>query len=1019
MFCDLVGSTALSQELDPEDLADLIREFQGAAAEAIAAMGGYIARYMGDGILAYFGYPTAYEDNAERAMRAGLGCIDAVQRLDAGLGRSLSARVGIATGLVVVGELIGEGASEENTALGQTPNLAARLQGVAEPNQVVVDSTTQRLAGRSFALDALIPQRLKGIDEPVSAWVVLEERASQTRFEAIDRQMVDFVGREPELHLLRSRWNQAANGEGQVVFLSGEAGIGKSRLVQTFRDHITDVAHSPMRFQCSPYHTNSALYPILRQLEWAAEMSPGDSGSIRLEKLENLLRPTAEDLDSVVPVVADLMSLPFQDRYGSMDLNPQQRMDRIFAALTEQLLRLADVRPVCCVIEDAHWIDPTSNELVEHFASHIVDAPVLLLITHRPEWIAQWAGNHSHTVSLSLGRLSREEVRGIVRTIMGVQTDDDLVERIVSRTDGVPLFVEELSNSVLESSKGGPFDDAEVPESLQSSLLSRLDRLGEAKEIAQIGAVFGRQFEYDLLVAVAGWAESSLRLALERLVESQLMFRRGIDAAAAYIFKHALVQDAAYDSLLRRKRQQLHLRIAQTMEQVASTRSTTEPELLAHHFTEAGHFEQGLSYWRQAGEDAAARSNNLEAAAQFQKALGVLNRLPATRERDEQELALSLSMASALINAKGYRAPEAEPAYARAVELCERLGDEVRVFPALFGRYLSNVMDGNFGVGLGWAKQFLRRAEDQPDEIIKLLGHRVMAPALCGSGQPRSSLDHCRKGLALYDPERDKDAYLEYGSDFRAYFSWVASWSSWLVGFPDQAMRYVETGAEWAREIDHPNSMAMVSGWGGCVVHSLCRLPERVEVHAALTEKIRRDHDLRMWPITARPFLEVVRLERGPDELLIRQLRESCEALKQQRARLYLPYLLSRLADALRRAGDFDLALEALDDAQRQVDIGGERWSEAEIPRVRGEVFHDLSRISEAVHQFENALSIARLQEAKSLELRATTSLARLWGEQSRRQEARAVLAPVYDWFTEGFGTPDLIDAKEVLAQLA
>ena len=378
-----------------------------------------------------------------------------------------------------------------------------------------------------------------------------------------------------------------------------------------------------------------------------------------------------------------------------------------------------------------------------------------------------------------------------------------------------------------------------------------------------------------------------------------------------------------------------------------------------------------------------------------------------------------LSLASALINAKGYRAPEAEPAYVRAMELCEILGETERIFPALFGRYISAVMDGNAAEALGWAREFVRRADSRGDVTIELLGHRVMAPALCVTGQPQPALDHCLKGLALYDPERDADLHLQYGSDVKVYFSWIASLAAWLLGFPDQAMRYVETGTQWARHVAHPNSLAMISGWGGCLIHSLCRLPERVESHAALTFEIAKEHELRMWPVTARPFSDAARLEHHPDAQGIQLLSDSCADLQEQHATLFFPFLSSRLADALRRSGQSDLALDRLDQAQAHTEKGGERWSEAEIPRVRGEVFRDLSRHAEAEAQFDRALEIARSQVANSLALRAATSLARLRQQQNRRREGRDILAPVYAWFTEGFDTPDLKEAKALLGELS
>jgi class 3 adenylate cyclase/predicted ATPase len=1019
MFCDLVGSTAMSQRLDPEDLGDVIRAYQDACTGVIVRLGGYVARYMGDGVLAYFGYPTAYEDNAERAVRAGLDVVSAVGRLRVRPELELQVRIGIATGPVVVGEIIGEGAAEESAVLGETPNLAARLQGIADANQVVIDETTRRLTGRQFTLEDLGPQTLKGIAEPVPGWCAVAEQATATRFDARGPRLTRFVGRTAELQLLLERWQQACDGEGQVAFLSGEAGIGKSRLVQALQDRIAADTHVRIRYQCSPYHTNSALYPIVQQLEWAARILPDDADMVRLDKLEALLRPTTDDLEAAVPYLAKLLSLPFADRYGSVEQTPQQQKEGVFAALTNQLIALAASRPVCMVFEDAHWIDPTTHELLNHLSGQIAARPVLVVVTHRPDWRDAAIGGHGHVVSLSLGRLGRTDVGEIVRTILGARADRDLVERIAARTDGVPLFIEELTRSVQESAEIEAGAKAEIPASLQASLLSRLDRLGEAKEVAQIGAVIGRQFPHDLLRAVAGRAEAELSAALDRLLAAQLVFRRGDPPEATYTFKHALVQDAAYESLLKRKRQQLHLRIAEALERIAPNRGEAEPELLAHHYTEAGRTEPAIRYWRRAGERAAQRSANVEAMAHFRKALDLLAGLPPSVERDAQELDLLLSLAGALIIAEGYTTPEAGPVYARAWDLCDALGETDRMFPTLYGRFVSNIVDGRVDAAAELAQEFMRRAEGEDDVRLRLLGHRVLAPALFAAGRFRSAQDHCRRGHALYDPERDADLPLRYGTDVKAFLSWVEGEILWSLGFPDQALRRMASGMEWAQEIDHPNTLGLMYGWGGTLLFSVCRMPERVREYAEHAMAIAVKHDVRQWTVVARPFLYSARLAEDPDAQLIASLRKSIEALEQHRSMLFFPFHVTALADAERRAGALEMALVTIDRASAHMDGGGERWWEAEVLRVRGEILRDLTRLPEAENECRRALEVARAQDAKSLELRAAVSLARFREHQSRRAEARDIVAPVYGWFSEGFETPDLIDAKALLDALA
>ncbi len=549
MFCDLVGSTALSQTLDPEDLRDVMRAYQDAVAGAVSRFGGHVAKYLGDGVLAYFGWPTAYEDQANRAIRSGLGAVSAVARLTLDSGQPLAARVGIASGQVVVGDLVGETGRETEAVTGQTPNLAARLQGLAEQGQVVIGANTRRLIGTAFKLEDLGKRGLKGFSEPVPVWRVFGEDTGESRFEVTrGTTLAPFIGREHELGLLLERWALAKGGEGQVVELSGEAGIGKSRIVQTLVEAIAEEPHFRLRYQCSPHHINSAYYPIIRRIERAARFTGADDADARLDKLEGLLRLSGQEIGAAAPWFAALLSLPGEKRYGKFDLRPEQRRERTSKALMDQVLGLARLRPVLFILEDAHWIDPTTHEFLEQLAPGIADAPVLMLITHR-QGEARPLASLSHLTSVTLNRLSRAQGKKIIQAAGGAAFPDEVLDQIVARADGVPLYVEELTRSVAEA--GGEASAADIPETLQASLTARLDRLGEAKEIVQIGAVIGRDFGHNLLVAVADRPEKELADALDRVVRSELVFRRGIPPDATYTFKHALVQDAAYQLLLK------------------------------------------------------------------------------------------------------------------------------------------------------------------------------------------------------------------------------------------------------------------------------------------------------------------------------------------------------------------------------------------------------------------------------------------------------------------------------------
>jgi class 3 adenylate cyclase len=665
VFVDLVGSTELSHRLDPEDLREVMRRYQDAVAGCIARYDGYLAKFLGDGVLAYFGWPQAYEDQAERAVRSGLDAVAAMAGIEQENGTQLRARVGIATGEVVIGDIIGEASAQSEAVVGETPNLAARLQTVAEPDQVIIGATTHRLVGDLFDYRDLGPKFLKGIAKPVPVWQVLSARAAESRFEAAHAgKLTGLVGREHELGLLLERWMLAKGGEGQVVLLSGEAGIGKSRMVLALRDQLRDQPHYRLRYQCSPYHSNSAFYPVIQRLERAARFSAGDDSDAKLDKLEKLLELAADDIQAIAPLFATLLSLPGEDRYGALDLTPQQRREQLVETMIEQLLALSRQRPVLFVLEDAHWIDPTTEYLLGEIMPLIADASVFMLITYRPNYAPPWA-SHAHLTSIVLNRLGREQGTAIVRAVGGARLADEVVERIVVRSGGVPLYVEELTKSVVEAFASGEEALAEdrIPASLQASLVARLDRLGDAKEIAQTGAVIGREFSHALLAAVAEESGLEVDVALDRLVESELVLRRGTPPNATYTFKHALVQDAAYKTLLRSRQTQMHQHIAEVLENRFPDMAEMEPELLAHHYTEAGLTEQAVVHWQRAGERAFERSANVEAASHLTTALALLASLPASAERDRHELALRIDFGPPLLATKGFAAPEVAENY--------------------------------------------------------------------------------------------------------------------------------------------------------------------------------------------------------------------------------------------------------------------------------------------------------------------------------------------------------------------
>ena len=672
LFCDLVGSTALSSRLDPEDLREVIAAYHRAVANIVAEFDGFVAKYMGDGVLVYFGYPRAHEDDAERAVRAGLGAIDAVGRLDV-KSIKLQARVGIATGLAIVGDLIGEGSAQEQAVVGETPNLAARLQALAGPNMLVISEATRRQIGGLFDLEDLGPLRLAGFAEPQGAWRVLGESGEVSRFEALRSGETPLVGREEEVELLIRRWHQAKSGEGRVVLISGEPGIGKSRLTAALSEHIGSEPHTRLRYFCSPHHQDSALYPFIAQLEHAAGFVRGDAVGTKLGKLQTMLAPGTPRADDVA-LLAELLSLP--SNAADLNLSPQRKREKMFEALLNQLEAEVGRQPVLMVFEDVHWIDPTSRELLDLTVDRVRQLPMLLAISFRPEFQPPWNGR-SHVTSLVLNRLGERDGTALAQQLANAALSPEIVAQIVQRTDGVPLFVEELTKAVLESVGQGDRVATvlataspaalSVPATLHASLIARLDRLGPVpKEVAQIGAVLGREFAYELIELVAQRDERELQAALGQLSAAELLFCRGAAPHSSYLFKHALVQDAAYSTLLRGRRQELHAQAAAALDVHFSDLVEREPELLAHHLTAAGDTGRAIDQWLKAGRHAAARFAHMEAIRHFERGLEAVAVLPEGLIRDGCEIELQLARGPSLFTAKGFGATDAAEAYSRA-----------------------------------------------------------------------------------------------------------------------------------------------------------------------------------------------------------------------------------------------------------------------------------------------------------------------------------------------------------------
>jgi class 3 adenylate cyclase/predicted ATPase len=1033
LFSDLVGSTALSTRLDPEDLREVIGLYQRCVEETVRRFDGFIAKFMGDGVLVYFGYPEAHEDDPERAVRAGLELVAAVKCLHTP--EPLEARVGIATGLVIVGDIIGSGASQEQAIVGKTPNIAARLQGIAAPNMVVIADSTRKLLGNLFEVVDLGGKDLKGIGGPERAWAVQRPNPVDSRFDALHASGVtELIGRQEELDLLVRRWSKAIAGDGQVVLLSGEPGIGKSRLTAALLERLDTEPHTCLRYFCSPQHTDSALYPIINQMERAAGFRHGDMAQAKLDKLEALLAQSFTPPEDRA-LFADFLSLPTDGRYPKLELTPQQRRQRIFEALTTQIVALSEQHPVLMIFEDVHWIDPTSLEALGRGIDRIKSVGVLLIITHRPEFDPPWVGR-PYVTALSLNRLGEHEIAAMIDRVTGNKALPESVRQdIIERTDGVPLFVEEMTKAVLEAESEGeaqrttaavPSPALAVPPSLHASLMARLDRLGAAKEVAQIGAAIGREFTHALLAAVVRKPEQEVEPVLGQIVRAGLLLRQGVPPHASYLFKHALIQDAAYGTLLREPRRALHARIAESLESGFPDIAENQPEILAHHFTEAGLIEKAASLWGKAGQRSAARSALVEAAAQFTRALDQIATLPATPALRREQIKLQVALITPLMYIKGYSAPETKVAAERArlmIEQAERLGeppeDPLLLFSVLYGFWYANLVALNGDVACDLAAQFLALAEKQGATIPLMVGHRLVGSSSHYTGDMIRGRAHYDQALALYDPAKHRLLAARFGQDIRVMVLSLRSAVLWLLGYPDAALADVDRALRDAREIGHAPSL-MYANW---TVFTQILLGNYAAAKAQADELVAlaEEKSAPFWKAFGGIVQGEVLARAGKASDAVHWITSGIAAYRSTGATLGIPAYLSYLITAYADLRQFDEALRCIDEASAAIEKTKERWFEAEINRIAGQVAlmgPENDDVKAEAH-FERALSVARQQQAKSWELRAAMSLARLWRSQGKVQQARELLAPAYGWFTEGFDTRDLKEAKALLEELA
>jgi len=1029
LFCDLAGSTAMSARLDPEDMREVIQAYQDICSSVIARYDGFVAKFMGDGVLVYFGFPRAHEDDAERAVRAGLDLADAVARLQTRAGEALKTRIGVATGIVVVGDLVGQGSAQEQAVIGDTPNLAARLQTRAEPGSVLIADQTRRLLGDAFELKPLDLQDLKGFDATVRAWAVLREAETETRFEASrSSRMTPFVGREPEVALLVERWRDACSGEGKVALLSGEAGIGKSRILATTRERIADEPHLTIRYQCSPHHVNDAFYPIVSQIWRAAEFVNEEPPGTRLDKLEAMVRRSRLEPKEIVPFVASLCSVPLEGRYAEPDMAPAEQKERLIGALLALFEGLTREAPVLALLEDAHWIDPSSLEVFNRLVDRAPELRALLIVTFRPDFAPPWVGQ-AHVHSLALSRLGRRHALAMIDRVAGGKAlPAEVLEQILAKTDGVPLFVEELTKTVLESGlvreDNGSYvltsalTPLAIPSTLQDSLMARLDRLAPIKEIAQIGATIGREFPFNLLEAVSPIQGVALQDALGQLISAGLLFGHRTPSEVTYAFKHALVQETAYATLLKSRRQQLHQRIAESLRDRFPERAEREPGIVAHHFTRAGLPKTAIEWWGRAGSRAMHRFANHEAALSYINGLNLMVDLSAGKERDRQELSFRLALGPALLAARGYASDEVERNYQEAGRLAEALSDREAVFTSTRGQWHYLYDRSELDRALTLAERLRAIGTEDSSAEKSSLAFRAVGSTLMSKGEFVRATEAFESGIAHGSQAPPGACFARHGEEPHIVALQYKGLSLAVRGYTDTGLASANSALSLARTLNFPLMVAFASTAVGMVL--MLRRDYRPCV-ALVRQQIEfcSEQGFIFWSAAHEILHGASRAYLDGDPEGITQLEEGIRSWKKTGAALHIPTWSSYLAEAALCVGDLACAEKAVLSGVDTSEKHGDAFALADLKRLAGRVLLGQDRRNEARRAFEAAVDIARRQDAGLYLLRAGRDLARLIADGGDVAGARDLLSPITENISEYRGGPDFQEASALLSTLA
>ena len=1015
MFCDLVDSTGIAAKLDAEEWFDLLGAYVDVASAAITELGGKIIRKQGDGLMVLFGYPVALENDAERAARAALAIhrsLAELNRKNAGSGKPpLAARIAIDWGPVLV---------EGNELFGDTPNIAARAQAVAEPGEVVVTARVQRQIAGLFVAEERGSHEFRGVSAPVTLFRLV--RASGVRRRAGQRRLTPLIGRDDEMAMLMRRWERARQGDGQLVLIVGEPGLGKSRLMYEFQSRLRDTPHTWVEWTCSQLLQNTSLHPIT---EWGRERFGGADvpAERRIAELESTLIQLKLDPAEKVPLLALLMDIPLP-KERMPNLAPDELRRRQLGALITMLIASARSQPMVLALEDLHWADPTTLDLLRSIAQSGALSPLFVLVSSRPEARPPWA-TRPHYGSISLAPLDRDQVRHMVGNVAALHAlPNELIDGVTERTGGVPLFIEEVTRLLLDRGEQG--DIHSIPPTLQQSLTARLDRLGAAREVAQIGAVIGRDFTYWLVRTVTRMEEAPLQIALYRLAEADILLARGLPPQSDYRFKHALIQDAAYENLLKSRRQLLHRRVAEALRDNAAT-AVAEPELLAHHFTQAGMTEAAIEWWGKAGQRSLESSALVESAEQFKRALAQIATLPATTALRREQIKLQVALANAMMTTKGYAAPETKAALQRArmlIEQAEALGeppeDPLLLFSVLYGVWGVDRIAFNGDAMRELSAQFLALAAKQSATVPLMNGHRIVGVSLVLTGDISEGRECLDRAITLYDPVEHPTLAARFAVDIAVSILCYRSIALWLLGYPDAAL------ADTKRVVQHARGIGQAASLMFALHHSSLTQIQFGHYAAANADAdeltvLAEEKDASLWKASGLLWRGCLLTMTGKASDAIPAITAGLAALRSTGSTMWMPLLLTYLARAHAELGQCDDALRFIREAMTMVETTRERWCESEVDRVAGEILLKSPQpdLAKAEGYLDRALTVARTQQARSLELRAAMSMARLWRDQGKPQQARELLAPVYDWFTEGFETLDLKEAKALLNSLA